>query len=323
MAKHHYRFNPHTLSFDLIATTLRHKLLRGVGYLVAGFIIATSFSLVFSYFFDTPRTLSLKRDRADVLVKYDLLEKRFDDAKKVLADMAQRDNNIYRSIFEADTIPSSIREAGFGGVDRYGSFSNLKHGKVIIKASLDLDEITRQAFIQSKSFDDVIKMAKQKELMAENMPVIEPLSQRSNVRITAPFGFRQDPFKASIEFHEGVDLAAPEGTAVYASGNGVVELTNSSDHGYGNQIIIDHGFGYKTRYAHLKLIKVKIGQHVKRGEEIALLGNTGRSTGPHLHYEVIYHNKPVNPLNYFGDIDQAEFDKIVDRADLTSGVGQD
>jgi len=208
-------------------------------------------------------------------------------------------------------------------VERYESFSNLKHGAVIIQASIDLDKITRQAYIQSKSFDDVIKMAKQKELMAENMPVIEPVSHRSSVRITDFFGFRHDPFNYSIKFHEGVDLSAPLGTVVYASGNGVVEMANFSDHGYGNQIVIDHGFGYKTRYAHLKLIKVKIGQHVKRGEEIALLGNTGRSTGPHLHYEVIYHNKPVNPINYFGDIDQAEFDKIVDRAALNSGVGQD
>ncbi len=323
MAKHHYRFNPHTLSYDLIAIPFKHKLLRGVGYLVGGFIIATGFSLVFTYFFDTPRALSLKRDRADVLVKYDLLEKRFGEAQKILSDIQQRDNNIYRSIFEADTIPSSIREAGFGGVERYESFSNLKHGAVIIKASLDLDKLTREAYIQSKSFDEVIKLAKQKELMAENMPVIQPLSQRDKVRITDFFGFRHDPFNFTIKFHEGVDLSAPEGTGVYATGNGVVALTNFSDHGYGNQVIIDHGFGYKTRYAHLMKVLVKIGQQVKRGEEIGLLGSTGRSTGPHLHYEVIYHNKPVNPINYFGDIDQAEFDKIVDRAALNSGVGQD
>ena len=323
MVKHHYRFNPITLSFDVIAIPFKRKVLRAGGYLVAGFVIATAFSFTFTYFFDTPKSLSLKRERADLLVKYDLLEKRLADASEVLVDIQQRDNNIYRSIFEADTIPSSIREAGFGGAERYEALSGIKNGAVAIHASLTLDKITRQAYIQSKSFDDVIKFAKQKEQLSENMPAIQPVSRRDNMRLTDFFGFRRDPFNRSIKFHEGIDISAPQGSDVYASGNGVVEMAVVSNHGYGNHVIINHGFGYKTRYAHLRSIKVSIGQRIKRGELIGYLGNTGRSTGPHLHYEVIYRNKPVNPINYFGDLNQADFDKIIDRAALLSGVSQD
>jgi len=323
MAKHHYRFNPITLSFDVIAMPFKLKALRAAGYMVAAFVIATVFSFTFTYFFDTPKTLALKRDRANLLVKYDLLEKQLGDASQVLIDIQQRDNNIYRSIFEADTIPSSIREAGFGGAERYEAFSGIKNGAVAIHASLTLDKITRQAYIQSKSFDDVIKFAKQKEQLAANMPAIQPVSRRDNMRLTDFFGFRTDPFNRSIKFHEGIDVSAPLGSDIFAAGNGVVELAMISNHGYGNNVIINHGFGYKTRYAHMKSLNVSVGQHIKRGEIVGFLGNTGRSTGPHLHYEVIYHNKPVNPINYFGDLDQADFDKIIDRAALLSGVSQD
>ncbi len=323
MPKHHYKFNPITLSFDIVAMPFKRKVLRAVGYMVAGFVIATAFSFAFTYFFDTPKTLALKRERADLLVKYDLLENRLSDASQVLTDMQQRDNNIYRSIFEEDTIPSSIREAGFGGAERYEAFSGIKNGAVAVHASMFLDKITRQAYIQSKSFDDVIILAKQKEQLSARMPAIQPVSLRDNMRLTDFFGFRRDPFNRSVKFHEGIDISAPIGSEVYSSGDGVVELVVSSNHGYGNNVIVNHGFGYKTRYAHLKATKVVVGQRVKRGEIVGLLGNTGRSTGPHLHYEVMYHNKPVNPINYFGNLDQSDFDKIIDRAALLSGVSQD
>ncbi len=323
MAKQHYRFNPITLSFDVIAIPFKRKVLRVVGYLMAGFILATISSFTFTYFFDTPKSLALKRERADLLVKYDLLEIKLGDASEVLTEIQQRDNNIYRSIFEADTIPSSIRSAGFGGIEQFEALSRIKTGAIAIKASMTLDKITRQAYVQSKSFDDVIKLAKQKEQLAVNMPAIQPVSLRDHMRLTDFFGFRRDPFNRSLKFHEGIDISAPLGTDVYSSGNGVVEFAESSNHGYGNNVVINHGFGYKTRYAHLKGIKVKIGQQIKRGEILGYLGNTGRSTGPHLHYEVIYRNKPVNPLNYFGDLDQSDFDKIIDRAALLSGVSQD
>lgn len=323
MAKHHYRFNPITLSFDVVKIPFKRKVIRAVGYLAAGFVIATFASFSFTYFFDTPKTLALKRERADILVNYELLENRLEDARQVLNDMQQRDNNIYRSIFEADTIPSSIRQAGFGGVERYEEFAGIKNGAVAVKASMTLDMITRQVYTQSKSYDEVIKLAKQKEQLAVNMPAIQPVSLRDNMRLTDFFGFRRDPFNRSLKFHEGVDISAPIGSDVYASGNGVVEFAESSNHGYGNNVVINHGFGYKTRYAHLRSIKVSIGQQIKRGEIVGYLGNTGRSTGPHLHYEVIYHNKPVNPINYFGDLDQSDFDKIIDQAALLSGVSQD
>ncbi len=323
MANQHYRFNPITLSYDVISIPFKRKVLRVVAYLVAGFVMATISSFTFTYFFDTPKTLALKRERADLLVKYELLEKRLGDATEVLTDIQQRDNNIYRSIFEADTIPTSIREAGFGGNERFEVLSEIKNGAIAIKATMTLDKITRQAYIQSKSFDDVIKLAKQKEQLAENMPAIQPVSLRDHMRLTDFFGFRRDPFNRSIKFHEGIDISAPLGTDVYSAGNGVVEVADISNHGYGNQVVVNHGFGYKTRYAHLKAIKVIVGQRIKRGEIVGYLGNTGRSTGPHLHYEVVYRNKPVNPINYFGDLDQADFDKIIDRAALLSGVSQD
>lgn len=249
-----------------------------------------------------PKTAILKHKNKALMEQLDLLDQRLDELNGSLLEMEMRDNTVYRPIFGMDRIPSDIRNEGFGGAERYTSLEGLPHSNGIISTEMKMDILTRKAGIQSKSIDEVSLLSKRAGEMAASVPNFNPVDMTTGrITITSPFGARYHPVYQQTMVHTGLDLAGPVGEPVYATGDGVVESVEVNFYGYGNSILIDHGFGYKTRYAHLRNMHVFTGQKVHRGDQIATLGNSGRTTGPHLHYEVLYMGNNVNPANYLND----------------------
>ena len=269
--------------------------------------------LSFFSFFDSPKELMLKREIAEYKLQYQIMNDRLDKMQKVMNELENRDDNIYRVIFEAEPIPKSIRQAGIGGVDRYANLEGFDESKLLIETAKKLDKLTSEIYVQSKSFDEVFAMARNKEVMLASIPAIQPIRNIDMRRISSYYGYRIDPFYKVKKFHEGLDFSAPKGTPVHVTGDGRVVRVIRSNRGYGNEILIDHGFGYMTRYAHLSAFKVKKGQYVKRGQVIGLVGDTGKSTAPHLHYEVIKNHHAINPIDFFfNDLTPAEYSKMVE-----------
>jgi murein DD-endopeptidase MepM/ murein hydrolase activator NlpD len=251
--------------------------------------------------------------------QYEVLDDRMDHVVAVMNDLQDRDDNIYRVIFESEPIPSAVRQAGFGGANRYAKLEGYQNSNILIATSEKLDKITSQLVVQSKSFDEVFEMSKNKAKFLSSMPAIQPMSNKDLRRLSSFFGYRMDPFYKVMKHHEGVDFSAPVGTDIYATGDGVVVDINLSKRGYGNNVKIDHGFGYHTFYAHCSKILVKRGQQIKRGQIIAKVGNTGKSTAPHLHYEVHKNNRPIDPINYFfSDITPEEYELMLERSQRPS-----
>jgi murein DD-endopeptidase MepM/ murein hydrolase activator NlpD len=312
MAKAKYKFDHKTLSYDKIVLTRKQKFYRFLTYFAATLIIAVIYNVIFVIFFDTPKEKGLIRENQQLVTQYEILNNRFDLVEKTLEDLQKRDDNIYRVIFESEPIPPSVRSAGFGGTNRYIDLQGYKNSDLVTETAQRLDKITKKLYIQSKSYDEVIELAKGKEKMVACVPAIMPISNKDLRRTASGWGWRIHPIYKIRKFHYGMDFTAPTGTEIYASGDGTVVVVENSLRGYGKRIIIDHGFGYKTLYAHLSGFNVRKGQKVKRGEVIGFVGSSGTSTAPHLHYEVFKNNKKVNPVHYyFNDLTPEEFDKMI------------
>jgi len=235
------------------------------------------------------------------------------EAELVLNQLANRDNNLYRTYFETNPIPEEQRKAGFGGVNRYRNLEGFDHSDLLKTTSEKLDILSKQIVVQSESLDEIIQMAAKKEKLLEAIPAIQPVKNEDLIRMASGFGYRSDPFTKTKKFHYGMDFTAPTGTPIYASGNGKVLKADNSAAGYGNHIRIDHGYGYVSLYAHLYKFNVGVGQLVRRGELIGFVGSTGRSTGPHLHYEIFKDGERINPMNfYYGNITSEEFARILE-----------
>ncbi|MDR0544512.1 MAG: M23 family metallopeptidase [Odoribacteraceae bacterium] len=314
MAKTGYYFNKETLSFDRVDMTIREKLKRGLLKFFSSLSVAIVFFIVFWNFFPSPKEKALKRENEEILSQYDLLSSEAERLYGALSDLEQRDDNIYRVIFETEPIAPSIRRAGTGGVDRYENLRHFNNAKLIIETTRKVDMLSKAVYIQSKSYDEVETLVRNKAEMLASIPAILPTSL-SSTRITSYFGRRTDPFTHAPQTpHLGIDFGGPVGTPIHATGNGVIEEC-SVGAGYGRRVIINHGFNYKTLYGHLEKINVTKGQRVKRGDIIGLLGGTGRATGPHLHYEVRKNGESINPINfYFNDLSPEEFDAFVEAA---------
>ncbi|MCK4664480.1 MAG: M23 family metallopeptidase [Bacteroidales bacterium] len=313
MPKSKYKFDQESLSFNKVEVSFKYKFYKFLTYFFAIFVVAMILNFVLSYFIDFPKEKKLKREISYLLTRYELLNAKLDNISNVLADIQDRDDNIYRVIFEAEPIPNAMRTAGFGGVNRYKELEGYSNSEIIIATTKQLDKIKNQLYIQSKSYDEVIRLAKNKEKMWSCIPAIQPLSNKDIIRFASGFGYRIHPIYKTRRMHTGVDLTAPTGTNIYSTGDGVIIKAGYSRGGYGKRVIIDHGFGYKTLYGHMNKIDVKKGQKIKRGDVIGTIGNTGRSTAPHLHYEVRYKNKAVNPVNfYFNDLTPEEYDKMIE-----------
>ncbi|MCK9398773.1 MAG: M23 family metallopeptidase [Bacteroidales bacterium] len=307
-----YVFNHKTLSFEHARLTARHYILKILSYLSTSVVFTVVFVVIGSYFFDSPKERMLRREIRQYELQYKLMNERLEKLQVVLNDMADRDDNIYRVIFESEPIPSEARKAGYGGADRYKDLEGYRNSDLLIQTAAKLDQITAKMYVQTKSFDEVYEMARDKTRLIASIPAIQPVSNQDLRRLSSYFGYRTDPYYKVPKFHEGVDFSAPPGTEIYATGDGVVITSERSKGGYGNQIIIDHGFGYKTMYAHLQSFKVRAGERVKRGQVIGTIGSTGKSTSPHLHYEVWKSNQAVNPINYFfNDVTPQQYEEML------------
>ena len=269
-------------------------------------------TFVFFTFFDSPKEKMLNREIENMVFQYNQIKDKLNQISLVMADLQNRDDNIYRVIFEAEPIPNSIRKAGYGGVNRYEALKGYNNSDLIINTTKKLDQISKQLYIHSKSFDEIIELAKHKSELLAAIPAIQPVSNKNLSRMASGFGPRIDPIYKTKKFHAGMDFSAKTGTPIYATGNGKVIRVRKSRKGYGNHVKIDHGYGYVTLYAHMQKYIVKKGQKVKRGEVIGYVGNTGKSVAPHLHYEVHKNGKKVNPVNFFyNDLTSEEYEKMI------------
>lgn len=250
--------------------------------------------------FELPKTAILKKKNAEWGSRMAVMNSQLDRYDEDLKALQMRDDDIYRAIFGMDEIPQEVRNAGFGGVNRYERYDLIDNDGLLKNTAIRLDVLTKKTYVQSRSFEEVAALSKRAGDMASCIPAIPPVSpDKRKYRLSSVFGYRSDPLSGRRTMHKGVDFAMKPGNPVYATGDGVVESVSFEFFGYGNSLVIDHGFGYKTRYAHLKSIGVVEGMKVKRGECIGQTGNSGKSSGPHLHYEVIYKDRPVNPYNYY------------------------
>lgn len=323
MAKKKYKFNPDTLSYERVGISTKEKLKKIAAYLSSSLALAILLTVLFLSFYETPRSKILKRENQKLLTQYELMLHDIERIENVLTELQHRDDNIYRVIFEANPIPASIRKAGFGGTNKYSHLEDLNNSELVIRTARQLDIIAKEAYIQSKSYDEVLQLALNKEKMVASIPAIMPVANEDLKRTASGWGYRIHPIYKVRKMHYGMDFTAPVGTPVYATGDGkVVELKGSkgSRSGFGLVITVDHGFGYKTVYAHLNAFNVDMGHTVKRGDVIGFIGNTGTSTAPHLHYEVHKNDNPVNPqYYYFKDLTPEEYEKMIA---ISSNIGQ-
>ena len=312
-----YIFNQLTQNFEVLETSKSRKVLRFFLILLALLGVAFLFAVLLFTFFKSPKEKSQARELEYMKLQYEILNDRLDNIEILLTDMEQRDNDLYRVMFEADPIPRSVRRSGFSDADRYAGLYGYMNSNQVLNAARKLDVISSQLYHQSVSYDTLFAMARNKSDMLAHIPAIFPLKETEIKYISSYFGYRPDPIYKIEKFHSGIDFSAQMGTEAYATGDGVVCDVEKGHWGYGNMVSIDHGYGYKTRYAHLQKAAVRRGQQVKRGQLIGFIGNTGKTTGVHLHYEVLKNNAPINPINFFyKDLTPDEYEQILEQSTL-------
>lgn len=319
MAQKEYKFNPQTLTYEVITAPFRIRFYRVLRKILIGLILVCLMNFVFSYFFYTPKMYRINKHNRELVLKYSLLEDKIRAAKKKIDEIKHRDNLVYRSLFGADTMAMAGIYNPYPD-SKYAYLQNDMYSPLMTSTWKELDALGRFIYQESKSFDELHLLAKDKSLMATAVPAIWPIDRKGLRGRIGTFGWRNHPILGRNMRHTGVDLGGRIGAPVYATGNGkVIVESNNRGSGYGVQVLIDHGFGYRTRYAHLNRALVTPGQQVVRGEKIGELGNTGRSSGPHLHYEVIYRGVPVDPINYLRrDMDEKDFQTIIENAAETT-----
>ena len=314
MRKVYYIYNPKTRTYDRIYPTIRQRMVSYLRSLVFGIGIGAGSFLLLLFIFGSPSEKNLLTENSRLQAQYNILSRRLDEALHVMQRLQQRDDNLYRVIMQANPVTDALRIASYGKTNRYEEWMDMANSKLVVNTTQKMDLLARQVYIQSKSFDEVVELCKQHDEMLASIPAIQPVANKNLKQTASGYGTRIDPIYKTVKFHEGMDFSANVGTPVYVTGNG--KVTQAGWDGlYGNSITIDHGFGYVTRYAHLSKIKVRRGQKVIRGEVIGEVGSTGKSTGPHLHYEVHVKGKVVNPVNYyFMDLSADDYDRMVEMA---------
>lgn len=318
MAKQkHYIFNQLTQDFEVLETSKSRTFMRILLISLSVLGIAFLFAILLFTFIKSPKEKAQARELEYMKLKYEILNDRLDDLEALMTDMEQRDNNLYRMMFEADPIPSQVRRSGFSDADRYADLYGYMNSDLVVSAARKLDVISSQLYNQSVSYDSLFMMARNKSDMLAHIPAIFPLKETEVKYISSYFGYRPDPIYKIEKFHSGMDFTAALGTEAYATGDGVVYDVERNEWGYGNMVILDHGYGYKTRYAHLLKPAVRKGQKVKRGQVIGYIGATGKATGVHLHYEVLKNDDQIDPINFFyQDLTPDEYDLILQQSTL-------
>jgi len=320
MARIHYHFNKKSLSFEKVKTSFKQRLKRVLSAMAAGMVFSVVVILIAYNVFDSPKEKMLNREIEQYKAQYKVLNDKLENINAVLADIENRDDNIYRAVFEAEPIPNSVRTAGIGGSDRYAKLEGYENSELIIETTKKIDKISRQLYVQSKSYDEVFDLARNKASMMACIPAIIPVKGGAT-KVGSGFGYRIHPIYKTMQMHTGVDILVPRGTPIFATGDGIVEANRAGTlSGYGIVVVINHGFGYETLYGHMSKMVAVPGKKVKRGELIGYVGSTGMSTAPHLHYEVIKNGKKINPVNFFyNDLTPAEYQKVIE---LSSRVNQ-
>lgn len=311
MKKVKYFYNTQTLKYEKLVTSVRVKVFRVVGFLSAAIVTGFLFLAVSFKFLDSPREKTLRHDLAAMNERYEALQSNMKEVKGQLTELQRRDNDIYRVIFEASPIPDSSR-AGAKSEEQLVQDEYANNSDIVKSTGILLQELLHRITVQEKSYKEIDDLVKNKQKMLASIPAIQPVSNKELKRIASGFGYRIDPIYKTEKYHSGLDFAAPAGTPIYATGDGTVEDASQAAVGYGNHVLINHGYGYKTMYGHMLKIKVHDGEAVKRGEVIGWVGSTGKSTGPHCHYEVIKNGEKVDPVYFFfSDLTPDQFDEML------------
>lgn len=319
MARIKYYYDTETCKYERVKTTTGDIILNMLGIFSMTLVMAVGLLLLYSTYFESPKELLLRNEVRELEYYFENLNREVQNLDAILRELEHRDDNIYRAVLGAEPIESSIRNAGIGGVDRYQDIrnKNIIHQEIIVRLSEQVDKLKRKIYIESKSQDEVVQLAVNKEQLFSAIPAIQPVANKELIRLSSGYGMRFHPIYKVKKMHPGIDFSAPIGTPIYATADGVVDELNVSFSGYGKVLEIDHGFGYRSRYAHMHGFAVAKNQKVKRGELIGYVGNTGLSTAPHLHYEVFINNRHVNPVHYFfNDLNPAEYEKIIELASI-------
>ena len=305
-----YYYDTESLAYKKIKPLKRKKFAYALLFLVASALFGFLGVVVLlnTPFFETPKDKLLTREINILKLNYTLLNKKMDQVDEVMDNIEDRDNNLYRTYFNAAAIPDDVRKSGIGGNDRYKELEGYNNSELVINTTKRVDVLKKELAVQSKSLDQILALAKTKEKLLAAIPAIQPVRNENLKRMASGFGYRTDPFTKVRKMHEGMDFTANTGTPIYATGDGIVDRADNTASGFGNHVVIKHGFGYETLYAHMSKYNCRVGQHVKRGDVIGYVGSTGRSEGPHCHYEVHKDGEVVNPLNfYYGNISAAEY----------------
>jgi len=319
LSRKKYKINPETLAMEQVEQGLGYWLRQTGIYILGGIVLGIVFLFLFLTFFPSPREKQLQREKELLQSQLTMLNRQVDQMQIVMADLQQRDDNLYRVLFGAEPIPLSIRQGTQRKISYYEQIAQMTNSQLAADLTLKVDLLEKEIYVQSKSYDEIVELAKTQEIRMENIPAIQPVMNKDLKRVASGYGMRIDPVYHVRKFHQGMDFTAPTGTEVFATGNARVAFAGWKQ-GYGNTVILDHGFGYQTLYAHLYKSLVRKGQKVRRYDVIALVGNTGKSTGPHLHYEVRLNDRPVDPRNYyFYDLSPEEYDQMIQ---LSNNFGQ-
>ncbi len=317
MAKVKYYYDSENLAYRKIITKPRKKIGVVLLFLVASalFGFLSVIVLLNTPYFETPKNRKQAREIENLKLRYAILNKKMDQVEDVIDNIEERDNNLYRVYFNTSPITEEERKSGYKNANRYKELEGYDNSQLVINTTKRVDILQKELAIQSKSLDEILQMAKSKDKLLAAIPAIQPVRNENLKSMVSGFGYRTDPFTKARKMHEGMDFTAKTGTPIYATGDGVVERADNTASGFGNHIVIRHGFGYETLYAHLSRYKCRSGQRIKRGDVIGYVGSTGRSEGPHLHYEVHKNRKVVNPLNfYYGNISAVEYVAIAQAA---------
>ena len=317
MARQKYIFNHKTLTYEKFKLSIPKRIGRALLVFLSIAGGAFLFAILLYTFFQSPKEKMQARELEYMKLQYEMLSNRLDNLEVLALDLEERDNNLYRVMFEADPIPGNTRRAGFSNANRYDMLYGYRNSDQVVNVARKLDIVASQFYNQSVSYDELFQLARNKEAMLACIPAIFPLKGTDIKYISSYFGYRPDPIYKITKFHSGMDFSAALGTEAYATGDGTVVEVENGHWGYGNMVTIDHGFGYKTRYAHLQKFAVKKGQKVKRGQLIGYIGNTGKTTGVHLHYEVLKNNQAIDPINFFyNDLTPDEYEQILEQSTL-------
>ncbi|MBM3158582.1 MAG: M23 family metallopeptidase [Bacteroidetes bacterium] len=315
MKKVKYYYNTHTLRYEKAVTPLRVKLLRVFGFVAASLVTASLIAYFAFRFVGSPREKMLELQNKEMREDYYQLIEKASVLDQQMKELETRDNDIYRAIFEATPIPDSARAKKIETELEIAKIEQISSKKLVGSVAATLDNLVQRIGAQEKSYEEVNQLVKDKERLLAHTPAIQPVSNKNLKRIASGFGYRIDPIYKTPRLHPGLDFTAPQGTPIYATANGKVEVAGNLGDGYGRHVIINHGYGYKTLYGHMVRIKARVGQSVKRGEVIGWVGSTGKSTGPHCHYEVIKNGSPIDPIYFFyNDLTPAQFDRILKQA---------